>query len=76
MKATILPLLALASIVLAAPVPAPEPVADPGYSTYGSYKGVDGEKEKRGYADYGDYAEPKGGVSLMGFGKGNEGRGC
>jgi hypothetical protein len=46
MKLSILPLLAFASVVIAAPVAVAEPEANPGYGKYGGY---------------GTYAPPKGG---------------
>jgi hypothetical protein len=52
MKFTILPLLALTSAVLAAPVPVAE--ASPGYTKYGKYSG------------YGNYPPPKGGYTNYG----------
>lgn len=61
MKLTILPLLALASAVLAAPMPAAEAeaAANPGYSDYGSYpppKGGYGKYPSYGkYSGYGSY---------------------
>ena len=71
MKLSILPLLALASVVIAAPVPVAEPEAKPGYGAYGGYgiyappKGGYGKYSK--YGTYGSYKRAEDKVEKRGY---------
>jgi hypothetical protein len=70
MKCTILPVLALAAVALAAPLPEAEAEASPDYSNYGSYPpptGGYGEYPK--YASYGTYKRVEGRDEKRDYGK-------